>query len=138
MRRASGSSWPVIEQVRSLGIGLLLGLGMGMGLIEYDEQARARRKAARPELTPSFMRLKATTPGRSARTASRVKEIRLARGMSQVALAAAVGTGVNTVRKAERGYLAQFRVTTILRIANALDVGVADLFPVLAGRLDRL
>lgn len=67
---------------------------------------------------------------------SRVREIRLARGMTQAALGVAVGTNIDTIRRAERGYLATFRVSTILRIANALDCGAADIFPVLAERLD--
>jgi len=73
--------------------------------------------------------------GASRRTESRVRELRLAAGMTQTELAAAMQTNVDTVRKAERGYLLRLRVDTVLRCANALNCGAADLFPVLSERL---
>lgn len=102
------------------------------GVLGLDPEALAM---AQGKLTSSRARSIAAAPGRSARTGSRVRELRLMRGHSQIRLAMIVGTTVGTIRKAERGYLAQLRVTTVLRIANALDVGAADIFPILAGRI---
>ena len=68
-------------------------------------------------------------------TTSHVRELRLSRGLTQTELAAGMQTTVDTVRKLERGYLLRLRIDTILRCANVLDCGAADLFPVLAPRL---
>jgi hypothetical protein len=76
--------------------------------------------------------------GRTRQTASRLKEIRLAAGMSQMSLAVHAQTTLEVVRKAERGYLLQLKTSTILRLANTLDCGVADIFPLFAERLNKI
>lgn len=78
------------------------------------------------------------SPGRTRVTVSRVRSLRIAKGLTQAALGVMVGTNVATIRKAERGLLTQFRVSTILRIANALDCGASDCFPILGPRLNQL
>ena len=75
------------------------------------------------------------TPDRTRAVESRVRDIRLARGLTQVQLAGLIGTNLDAIRKAERGYLAQLRTTSVVRLANALGCGAADLFPILGARL---
>lgn len=76
--------------------------------------------------------------GRTRQTASRLKELRLAAGMTQVQLQAACSTSYEVIQKAERGYLLQLRTGTVLRLAAALNCGAADIFPILGERLNRL
>lgn len=98
--------------------------GKASGLDADAVRAQAQRAAARSRVV-----------GTSRRTESHVRELRLARGLRMVDLAAACQTTVDTVRKAERGYLLRMRIDTVLRLANALECGASDLFPVLGSRL---
>ena len=80
----------------------------------------------------------ARSGGRSRQTASRLKEIRLSLGLTQIQLAAAAGTNLEVIRKAERGYLLQLRTSTILRLSTALECGASDIFPIFRERLNTL
>jgi transcriptional regulator with XRE-family HTH domain len=76
--------------------------------------------------------------GRTRQTASRLEEIRLSQGLTQIALCVKASTTLEVIRKAERGYLLQLKTATIIRLANALECGAADIFPVLSERLNRV
>jgi len=57
----------------------------------------------------------------------RIREARRDRGMTQEALAAAAGVSVDLVSKLEQGRRQSARLTTLAKIANALDVQISDL-----------
>ena len=80
----------------------------------------------------------AVKAGRTRQSRSNVKDLRLSRGWRQSDLVTYAGVSIAIVRKAEHGYLLQLEVGSLLKLANALECGVADLFPILAQRLDRL
>ncbi len=103
-------------------------------MVEELRPTSEQRAIAREALR-SKMRAVGAPRARESRTKSRVLEIRRMRGLTQIRLAAVIGTNVETVRKAERGYLAQLRTSTVIRFAVALGVGPADLWPVLGARL---
>jgi len=69
--------------------------------------------------------------GKDLQVKSHLKELRMARGWNQMQLAAFSGMNLGVVRRAERGQLLRIRTTTIFRIANVLEVGPADIWPVL-------
>lgn len=62
---------------------------------------------------------------------SRVKQLRLRNGWSQERLGGLAGVPSSAVRRSERGLILTMRVEALLRIANALDVSVADCWPLL-------
>jgi transcriptional regulator with XRE-family HTH domain len=76
--------------------------------------------------------------GRDRQTISRFKELRLGAGLTQIECAAKAQTTVHIIRKAERGYLIQLKTATLIRLANCLECGAADIFPILGERLRRL
>lgn len=76
--------------------------------------------------------------GRTRTTPSRLKELRTSQGLTMIALAVKAQTTIDVVRKAERGYLLQMKTSTVIRLAVALDVGAADIFPILKERLHQL
>lgn len=57
----------------------------------------------------------------------KIRELRIARGMSQEQLAAKVGVVQMTISKMERGIMKRPSFSTLMGIANALGVSVADL-----------
>ena len=59
--------------------------------------------------------------------ASRLKQLREARGMSQQVLAITAGLSVSIVARMEQGVKEDPRLSTLLKLAQALDVGVGDL-----------
>jgi len=59
--------------------------------------------------------------------ASRLKQLREARGMSQQALAITAGLSVSIVARMEQGVKEDPRLSTLLKLGQALDVGVGDL-----------
>lgn len=86
------------------------------------------------------IRVEASRQGRlgsGRRTTSHVRELRLSKGWTQVELSAYASVNHNVVKKAEKGWLLKLRIDTLMKLANALDCGAADLFPVLGSRLDR-
>ena len=58
----------------------------------------------------------------------RVRELRDAKGLSRNALAKLAGMAPSTIQKIEAGE-SNFWVTTVARIAWALEIKVADLWP---------
>lgn len=76
--------------------------------------------------------------GRTRQTASRLVEIRLSQGLTQMQLAVKASTTYEVIRKAERGYLLQLKTATVIRLANALECGAADIFPILSERLNKV
>ena len=70
-------------------------------------------------------------------TVSRVRDLRWSRGWTMYELSVRARLSVGTVRTAEHGLLLRLNMASLLALANALDCGVADLFPVLSPRLDR-
>ena len=68
-------------------------------------------------------------------TRSHLREIREARGMTQVQLAGIVVTSPQIISKAEHGRILQIRTSMLIRIAVSLDVGVADLWPIFGAKL---
>ena len=100
-------------------------MGRDAGPIEWGIDPALRERMARM----------GRDPGRLRATPSRIQSLRESRGLTQRRLALLVNVDPATIRKAERGYLAQLRITTVLRIANALECGAADLFPILAEQL---
>lgn len=70
-------------------------------------------------------------------TTSYLKELRMARGLSNVKLSAFVGCSLETTRNAERGFVLRLQVGTLFRFATALDVGVADIWPIFGHRMTR-
>jgi len=69
------------------------------------------------------------------KTRSHLREIRESRGWSQVQLAGRVATSPQIISKAEHGKILQLRVSMLIRIATALDLGVSDLWPIFGPRL---
>jgi transcriptional regulator with XRE-family HTH domain len=69
------------------------------------------------------------------RTKSNLIHLRRARGWNQTKMSGESGVSLLTLRKAERGYLLDLRIDTIVKLANALGVGAADIFPALGSRL---
>jgi transcriptional regulator with XRE-family HTH domain len=63
----------------------------------------------------------------------RIAELRAARGLTQEALAEALGITARWVQSAEAGR-ENFTLTTLVRFANSLEVPVADLFLPSKGR----
>lgn len=63
---------------------------------------------------------------------SRVRALRVARGLSMVALAGLARTTIETVRACERGRVLGAQLGTLMRVANALGVSVGECFPLLA------
>ena len=98
-----------------------------MPLPQPDPNSKRSREGTSPTAAQRQARGEATTK-------SFVKEIRLQRGLSQIQLAGLVETTLPTIRCAERGLVIHMRTGLILRIASALDVSPADLFPVLGKR----
>lgn len=68
------------------------------------------------------------------RTKSHLRELREAKGWTQVQLAGAVGTSPQIISKAEHGKVLQLRTSMLIRIAVTLEVGVADVWPVFGSR----
>lgn len=62
---------------------------------------------------------------------SRVKLLRKGRGWSQERLAGLAGVPLPRVRAAERGEILRMTIEQALRIANTLDVSVAECWPLL-------
>ena len=58
---------------------------------------------------------------------SRIRELREAAGMTQHALAVAAGLHVSIVTQLEQGTATDPRLSTLLKLANALGVGVERL-----------
>ena len=74
------------------------------------------------------------------RLRSNVKELRLAAGMSQLDLAARSSVALTTIERMDHGEAIGMRIETLLRVAAALEVSPADLFPELGSvtRPDRV
>lgn len=62
---------------------------------------------------------------------SHVKAFRTQLGYSQSVLGGLSRTSARTVRQCERGDVMKLRAETLMRIAAALGVGVADCWPLL-------
>jgi transcriptional regulator with XRE-family HTH domain len=69
------------------------------------------------------------TDGKKSPTAMarRVKQLREARGMSQMSLAVAAGLSMSVVTQLEQGYKADPRVSTAVALSRALGVTVDEL-----------
>ena len=59
---------------------------------------------------------------------NRLRELRLAQGLSQTALAARAGLGLGTLNRIER-WPFPVSPTTAEKLATALDCGIEDIFP---------
>lgn len=72
---------------------------------------------------------------KSFRTDSNLRELREAAGLTQVQLAGMVGTSPQIISKAEHGKVLQLRTSMLIRIPTALNVGVADVWPLFGSRM---
>ena len=68
------------------------------------------------------------------RTKSFLRELREARGMTQVQLAGIVGTSPQIISKGEQGKVLQLRTSMLIRIASSLELGVSDIWPLFGSR----
>lgn len=69
---------------------------------------------------------------------SKVKALRAARGWSLTTLAGIARVTIPSVQRAERGDVLAVRLEVLLRIANALGVTVAEVWPLLGPMLPGL
>jgi len=62
-------------------------------------------------------------------TVAPLRRLRLARGLSQLQVAAGAGISLKTLQKIERGDIARVRLRTFLALAGVLDCRAVDLVP---------
>lgn len=65
----------------------------------------------------------------AAKLGARIRDLRRAKGISQAKTCQAVGMSVDTWSRLERGDGQEPRLSTLMRVADALDVNLGDLFP---------
>ena len=68
-------------------------------------------------------------------TTSNLRELREAAGLTQVQLAGIVATSPQIISKCEHGRVLQVRSSMLIRVANALGVGAADIWPIFGSKL---